>query len=473
MKLPMRSCLISSILLVSALGVAFAGCKSGAEDSDGGAGGAGSPSSGSMSSPTTGTPSSSGANSPTSTSSGTMPKPTEEISGSVTADKTLTADKDWLLKGVVLVEAGATLTIEPGTKVMGDADTLGTLVVKQGAKIHAVGAKDSPIVFTSALPVGARQAGDWGGVILLGKAPINQPGGSASVEGLATSETYGGADANDSSGEIDFVRIEFGGVELSPNNEINGLTLAGVGRGTKIDHVMVKVTLDDCFEFFGGTVDAKHLVCFRNGDDSFDADNGYSGRLQFLFSQKDPAHGEEDNGFEWDNDKDSSGNAPLTNPTVFNATLVGANADLPKEQYGMLLRRGAHGHIANAFITGFEACADIRNAPGTSVTIDHSVCVANTSANVAYVEDGSNMDTKKDDDAGLDDVAWFTGGEGDATTGALKDGFAATPDPRPAAMIPGATPPSDGFFDAAPYVGAFKDGADDWMTGAWIDFALN
>ncbi|MFO0612847.1 MAG: hypothetical protein U0414_09680 [Polyangiaceae bacterium] len=454
---------IRSLSLLLALGVLeLSGCKSGAEDGGGGAGGAGSTTGAAM-----GT---TGSTAPTSSSSGQTTKTTEEVTGSISSDKTLTADKDWLLKGIVLVEAGATLTIEPGTKVMGDADTLGTLVVLQGAKIHAVGTKDAPVVFTSALPVGSRQAGDWGGVILLGKAPINQPGGSASVEGLSTSETYGGSNPDDSSGALEYVRIEFGGVELSPDNEINGLTLAGVGRGTTIDHVMVKVTLDDCFEFFGGTVDAKHLVCFRNGDDSFDADNGYTGRLQFLFSQKDPAHGEEDNGFEWDNDKDSSANAPITSPTVFNATLCGANADIPKEQYGMLLRRGTHGRIANTFITGFEACADVRNAP-TSVTVDHDVCVGNTGANVAYVEDGSNMDTKKDDDAGLDDVAWFMSGPGDGVEGTLKDCFAATPDPRPVTPIAGVAPPNDGFFDAAPYVGAFKDATDDWMSGAWIDFS--
>ena len=410
----------------------------------------------------------------TSTGQGGAPnKMVEEVTGSITSDRTLTANKDWLLKGIVLVEAGATLTIEKGTKVMGDADSLGTLVVKQGGKLLAVGTKDEPVVFTSALPAGTRQSGDWGGVILLGKAPINIVGGTASVEGLQASEVYGGSDANDASGQLSYVRIEFSGVELSPNNEINGLTFAGVGRGTKVDHVMVKSTLDDCFEFFGGTVDAKYLVCYRNGDDSFDTDNGYSGRLQYLFSQKDPTHGAEDNGFEWDNDKDSSNSTPATNPTVYNATLCGANHDLAKEQYGMLLRRGTKGHIANTFISGFEACIDVRN-PNTSVTLDHTVCVGNQPENVAYAEDGSNIDTQVDDDMGFDERAWFTGGVGNTTAGAVVDCFGEVPNPRPTVTIPGATPPSDGFFDAsASYVGAFKDGSDDWMTGNWINWEQN
>ncbi len=426
---------------------------------------------------TSGNATSAGTTTPTSTTSagqgGASNKMVEEVTGNITSNKTLSASKDWLLKGIVLVEAGATLTIEKGTKVMGDSDSLGTLVIKQGGKLVAVGTKDEPIVFTSALPAGTRQSGDWGGVIVLGKAPINVAGGTASVEGLQASEIYGGSDANDDSGQISYVRIEFSGVELSPNNEINGLTFAGVGRGTKVDHVMVKTTLDDCFEFFGGTVDAKYLVCYRNGDDSFDTDNGYSGRLQYLFSQKDPTHGAEDNGFEWDNDKDSSNNTPATNPTVFNATICGANHDLAKQQYGMLLRRGTKGRISNAFFSGFEACVDVRN-PNTSVTVDHTVCVGNVPENVAYAEDGSNMDTQVDDDMAFDERTWFTSGEGNATAGAVVDCFGEVPNPRPSTMIPGATPPNDGFFDtSAGYVGAFKDGSDDWMTGSWINWEQN
>ena len=413
---------------------------------------------------------SSGTTNPSTSSGGVS----AELTGSITKDTTLTADKKWLLKGIVLVEAGATLTIEAGTTVTGEQSSNGTLVIKQGAKIKAVGTADKPIVFTSEKPAGQRAQGDWGGLILLGKAPINVPGGTASVEGLEASEVYGGTDPNDSSGQISYARVEFSGVALSEGNEINGITFGGVGKGTVIDHIMVKETLDDCFEFFGGTVDVKYLVCYRNGDDSFDTDNGYSGRLQFLFTQKDPKHDNaEDNGFEWDNDKDASNNTPQTSPTVYNATMCGANATLAAQQYGMLLRRGAGGSISNTFFSGWEACVDIRDA-NTSTTIDHSICVGNSPENIAYAEDGSNMDTQKDDDGTFDDRGWFTNGEGDAVTGAVANCFGDTPDPRPAAMIPGGTPPNDGFFDAsASYVGAFKDGSDNWMSGAWIDWAQN
>src|SRR5262249_14388090 len=155
---------------------------------------------------------------------------------------------DYLLKGIIQVKAGATLTIDPCTKIMGEKVSLGTLVIEPGAKIMAEGKVDQPIVFTSQGEPGDRAAGDWGGLIVLGKAPINVPGGVANVEGILGEGTqYGGNAADDSSGIIKYVRIEFSGVQLSPNNEINGLTLAGVGSKTTIDYVMVHQTLDDCF----------------------------------------------------------------------------------------------------------------------------------------------------------------------------------------------------------------------------------
>lgn len=398
-----------------------------------------------------------------------------EISGAITEDMALSADESYVLIGIVTVEDGATLTIPAGTTIFGDKATTGTLVVKQGGRIDAQGTKDEPIVFTSQLPAGQRAAGDWGGVILLGRAPINEAGGSASIEGLTTDETYGGTDAADSSGILRYVRIEFSGIEISPDNEINGLTMGGVGNGTTIDHVQVRHTLDDCFEFFGGTVNASHLVCYRNADDAFDFDEGYVGNLQFLFAQAKPGEPSDANGFESDNDSTTPTVTPRTNPTIYNVTLCGQNGDSADQQYGFLFRRGFMATIGNAIVSGWEAGVDVRDAPDTDVTISSSVFFGNTVNNIAYAEDGSNEDTEEDDDGGLDEVDWFNSATGTSVADpGLADCFAATPDPRPAAEIAGETPAGDAFFDtSATHVGAFKDATDDWMTGEWVSWTAN
>jgi hypothetical protein len=399
----------------------------------------------------------------------TDPKEVETVTGDITADTTFTADKDWMLQGVVRVQAGATLTIEQCTKVIGEKASLGTLIIEKGGQIDAVGTADEPIVFTSELPPGDRAAGDWGGLVILGDAPINEPGGMASIEGFTTSETYGGNTPDDSSGTLSYVRIEFSGVEIAPDNEINGLTLGGVGSGTQIDHIEVRYTLDDCFEFFGGTVNADHLVCFRNQDDGFDMDQGYVGNLQFLFLQQDPDHAAEDNGLECDNDVMNPGVTPVTDPTIWNVTLCGHNGDVPSQQYGFLFRRGFHADIGNLIVMGFEAGVDFRNVPPTDVNGESIVFFGNAPENVAYVEDGSNMDTQVDDDGAFDDRAWFAGVAGSSEEDpGIPDCFGDSPNPVPGATIAGGTPPN-GFDTSATYVGAF--GAENWATGNWIAWA--
>jgi hypothetical protein len=401
-------------------------------------------------------------------------KPTEDFTGNISTDTTLTADKNYLMKGVVHVEDGATLTIEPGTVIFGEKASKASLIVSQGGRIHAEGTPDLPIVFTSELPIGQRAAGDWGGLVLLGRAPINEGGGMSSIEGFTTTEPYGGNMANDSSGVLKYVRIEFSGIEIDVDNEINGLTLGGVGSGTEIDFIQVRHTLDDCFEFFGGTVNAKHLVCYRNGDDGFDMDEGYVGKLQFLYFQSTAGHGEEDNGFECDNDQDVPDLTPLTNPTIYNVTLCGQNGDTPKQQYGFLFRRGFNGTIGNAIVSGFEAAVDFRNKPFTSVTVTNSVFFGNAPENIAYAELGT-MAPEDDDDAGFDERGWFTGDTTNSEADPmLADCFADNPDPRPAATIAAEAPPNDGFFDTtATYKGAFKDPTDTWMSGGWLDWSQN
>ncbi len=402
----------------------------------------------------------SGGSTMTSTAAKCPGGPTESLPAEISADLTLTADKCWLIEGIVYVNAPAKLTIEPGTTLMGDQGTKGTLVVKPGAKIIADGKADEPIVFTSQKAAGSRAPGDWGGLIVLGSAPINVVGGKASVEGLAVSPDtqYGGDKADDDSGILRYVRIEFTGIQLSMNNEVNGLTLAGVGNKTIVENVMVHDTLDDCFEFFGGTVNAKHLVCAFNQDDGFDWDFGYSGKLQFLALAQDPLFEDDTNGFEADNDADASANTPISNPTIYNVTLCGKNqaVDGPKKQMGMLLRRSTKGKIANAVVTGFEWCADLRD-PLTDPTIESSICHGNTLLNVGEAAE----------------VEWFSGNGNSEVDPKIKDCFGATPDFTPEATLTenAATPPNDGFFDTtAKYIGAFEAG-NSWAEGAWVSYA--
>ncbi len=267
------------------------------------------------------------------------------LQGRITQNLTLTADKQYLLKGFVTVERGATLTIEPGTIIYGDKETKGSLIIKRGGKIYANGTKDRPIVFTSAQPVGRRAAGDWGGVLILGEAPINVPGGTAVVEGgLGDDGIYGGNNPDDSSGVFRYVRIEFPGVPYTPDNEINGLTLGGVGRKTLIEYVQVSYSGDDAFEWFGGNVNARYLVAYRTLDDDFDTDFGWSGKVQFALAIRDPniADVSGSNGFEADNDGTGTTNQPRTSGVFSNITLIGPMPDTTFTGYNPNYRRGAH-----------------------------------------------------------------------------------------------------------------------------------
>lgn len=421
---------------------------------------------------------------------GETAKTTETIEGDVTTSRTLDASKNWLLKGLVQVKAGQTLTIAKGTTLFGDNASKAILLVEPGAKLVAEGTADEPIVFTSQAPEGQKRAGDWGGIVLLGKAPVNIPGGKGNIEGIlktVSGTEYGGTDPNDSSGVLKYVRVEYAGVVLSQDNEVNGITFGGVGAGTVVDYVQVRMALDDCFEFFGGTVNAKHLVCQGNQDDGFDFDNGYQGKLQYLVLQQDPTHVGEDNGFEADNDANGSGNLPLTNPQVYNVTLCGKNADVDNAQFGMLIRRNARGTFGNMVVSGFESSLDVRDATGVALlapvagqpqldiksTLFFGAKGAGVVDDVAYPETGAAA-PNKDNDTGLDEVAWFK----TATRANLakQDPGISCFDPSapkfgPAASLTAGamTPPSDGFFEPSAYLGAFKDASDTWATtGKWV-----
>ena len=243
----------------------------------------------------------------------------------ITTNTTWTRNNIYLLNGFVYVDNGATLTIESGTIIKGDLTNKGTLIIRQGAKINATGTPTQPIVFTSNQPAGSRAPGDWGGVILLGRAPQNLPG-TPTIEGGVVG-TFGGTDPLDNSGVMQYVRIEFPGVAFLPDNEINGLTMGGVGAGTTLDHIQVTGSGDDSFEWFGGTVNAKYLIAMAGTDDDFDTDNGFSGRVQFGVAVRNPQRGDFaagglSNGFESDNDATGTANTPITSAVFSNMTIL-------------------------------------------------------------------------------------------------------------------------------------------------------
>jgi hypothetical protein len=402
-------------------------------------------------------------------------KPLAELSGDIEADAVLHCDESYLLKFTTFVKAGATLTIEKGTTLYGDTATKGTLVVQPGGRLVATGTAEQPIVFTSEnTPAGTARPGDWGGLIVLGNAPTNlraAGGGPARgrIEGITSGGEYGGSDPKDDSGVLSYVRIEYGGTEIAPNNEINGLTLGGVGNRTRLDHVSVRSTSDDCFEFFGGTVNGKYLVCQSAGDDGVDWDLGYRGKLQFVVLESREAAEGESNGFEGDNDPNGSFNTPVSEPTIFNATLCGPGHPSKKPNFGALLRHATRAHLANLLVTGFDAGLDVRDR--TEPDIRSSVFFENLGQDLAFEERAGGIGPFADDDNGFDErgvVLDPSRKNGTQNPGLSCSGGHA---PRPTQNFAerARTPPDDGFFDPeARYLGAFRDANDTWDAGRWV-----
>lgn len=329
----------------------------------------------------------------------TVTKPTTNtvVDGAtpITVNTRWTADKRYLLQGTIYVKAGATLTIDPGTVILGDKATKACLVIERGAKINAEGTVTKPIVFTSAQPKGSRSYGDWGGVILLGNAPTNKPL-TTSIEGINNAPSYGGTDPNDNSGVLKYVRIEFGGVALSVNNEINGLTLGGVGAGTKIEYVQVSYSGDDSIEWFGGTVNCKYLIAHRGWDDDFDTDFGYSGNVQFGLGIRDPqiADQSNSNGFESDNDGQASTDLPRTAANFSNMTVIGPldrGAASIHPQFGRAahLRRATQQSVFNSILTGYPVGIHVDGV----VTQADAVAGLLTVENTTLAANGKNLAT--------------------------------------------------------------------------------
>ncbi len=320
------------------------------------------------------------------------------LEGRITANRTLKADYVYKLRGLVYVTNGAILTIEPGTKIVGENGKTGGLIITRSSKIIADGTAAKPIVFTS--EAATPQRGDWAGLVLLGQAPTNASfngvqgvgaveGGINNSDGLGLYGTPSSQGQNpaDNSGILRYVRIEYAGYAFLPDNEINGLTLGGVGSGTVIDNVQVSYANDDSFEWFGGTVNCSHLISFRTLDDDFDTDNGYSGKVQFGISLRDSSVADisKSEAFESDNDAAGSSLLPQTSAVFSNMTVMGpketlANTGNSLFVWGAQIRRNSSLSIFNSIVMGYPNGLYIDATKGvpTDNNIPSSLFVQNT-----------------------------------------------------------------------------------------------
>jgi len=288
------------------------------------------------------------------------------LEGRITENRTLKAQYTYKLRGLVYVTNGAVLTIEPGTKIVGENGRNGGLIITRNAKLNADGTADKPIIFTS--EAATPQRGDWAGVVLLGNAPTNASfngqAGIGEIEGgINNSEgmgLYGGTNPADNSGILHYVRIEYAGYAFLPDKEINGLTFGGVGNQTVVDYIQVSYANDDSFEWFGGTVNCKHLISFRTLDDDFDTDNGFAGKVQFGIALRDSSVADVSNSeaFESDNDANGSSLTPQTSAVFSNMTVLGPkvnNTSIGNSKFlaGAQIRRNSSISIINSIIAGW------------------------------------------------------------------------------------------------------------------------
>lgn len=409
-----------------------------------------------------------------------------ELKGDIAADRTLKGGKFYTLKGSVRVLPGKTLTIEPCVKVIGENSDAVLAVLAApfgnpkdsckypsnlkpastgpGGKLVAVGEPMAPIIFTSARPVGQRAPGDWGGVLLLGNAQNDRAdpdfgtgqSARARVEGLSTVECHGyhASDFNtESSGNLSYVRIEYASRKFGADSETNGLTLASVGSGTELHYVEVSNSADDCFEWFGGTVNADHLIALNCDDDAFDGDEGYSGKLQFLFGRQGPISTENDpRGLEIS--QGPGFKSILTAEQLSNVTLCGNKSADSREHGGADFNEVPMVQVMNLFITGFSS---------------YGIQARNGTVNIDYARLFDQLPLFS-----VDGSSAFARGMGNGTE--LPDRFcncwANPPAPVPATPVPGGKP--SGFpDDKANYVGAFADASasSNWMRGLWVDWA--
>lgn len=424
------------------------------------------------------------------------------LSGKITSNLTLKANKIYKLRGLVYVTNGATLTIEPGTKIVGEADKNGALIITRGSKIMAEGTAANPIIFTSEKPSPKR--GDWAGVVILGNAPTNASfggqngvgeieGGINNSEGLGL---YGGNNAADNSGVLKYVRIEYAGYAFLPDKEINGLTFGGVGNGTTVDYVEVAYANDDSFEWFGGTVNCSHLISYKGLDDDFDTDNGFSGNIQFGIAVRDPqvADVSGSNAFESDNDANGSSLTPQTSATFSNMTIIGPiNSSAPGSinqlfQNALQIRRNSSISVFNSVFTGFPVGLFIdatkgvptdNNIVGNKLFFENNI-LAGTTTPLKFGPSTSTPTTYT-----LNDLTTWYNAKGNTILASTADVKLAgawapagtTPNFTPNAGSPLLTggvftnPKLTSWFTQVTYRGAVKDANDTWYAG-WTNFNL-
>lgn len=414
----------------------------------------------------------------------------------------------YILKGWVYIADGAELTIEPGTIIKGDKQTKASLIAERGGKLIAQGTATEPIVFTSEEAKGNRRPGDWGGIILCGKAKNNKS--EIQIEGGPRTK-HGGNDDADNSGVLSYVRIEFAGYPFQTDQEINGLTLGSVGSGTKIDHVQVSYSNDDSYEWFGGTVNCKYLIAYKGWDDDFDTDNGFSGKVQFGLSVRDSklADVSQSNSFESDNNADGSNSEPHTSAVFSNMTFIGPKAvdasfvndasyitggsyypnngsSLGKFQAAMHIRRDSHLNCFNSVVVGWPIGLILDNEKGDTQGAAtagkmklENIWMANVDAvgtdfNKIYVDGLYNYETKQVDESKPSfSSTFFKAQSGNQVYDAATGWFDTT------GYIPTSGSPllsaaaftnsllSSGF-DKVDYIGAFAAG-DTWLNG-WTNF---
>ncbi|MCX7909885.1 MAG: T9SS type A sorting domain-containing protein [Ignavibacteria bacterium] len=434
-------------------------------------------------------------------------KPDSVLRTPITSRVKLTSKKIYALDGYVFVDSLGVLEIEPGTIIIGD--TVGqnsALCINRGGKIFAQGTPNKPIVFTSSAPPGQRRAGDWGGVLICGLASTNHPGGEAALEGgIADANRvrgwFGGRNNpndNDNSGVLSYVRIEFAGIAAAPNQELNGLTLGGVGRGTKIDHVMVSYANDDSFEWFGGSVDGKYLIAYNGLDDDFDGDNGFSGRIQFGLSIRAPeiADVSTSHAFEFDNDAQGTYNTPHTQAVFSNITVIGPLKDTSwttgtgpnkyNSRYSTMvqIRRNARLSIVNSVMLGWPKGLEILSSGSQKAAASDSIVLRNNYIygikSALFYVDGTNPGIPSD---------WLLNPNfknvvdlSSPMKAQLTDPFAEVGliNPVPKSAAPylnsasfqdvGVVKLSDSYFDKVPYCGAFSPNLIERWDLPWAEY---
>jgi len=396
---------------------------------------------------------------------------TKNIKLNITDDCTLGADSTYNLQGLTFVKFGTTLTIREGATIKGKADgSLTALIVEKGGIINAVGTAAKPIVFTAGTSAPVRS--DFGGVVILGRAQLNVPTGSTDIEGLV-GVPYGGTDASDSSGVLQYVRIEYAGRLLGTDNELNGLTMGGVGSKTQISYVHMREGLDDCFEWFGGSVSAHHLVATGCDDDMFDYDLGWVGTLQFALGAHVGVTNTDANGIEADGRNGAEESLPRTAPSIANLTLIGTSTGGGNSMNGMRLRRGVAGQIYNSIVTGFGkgtvSGAAVRIDGNTSIRLvnndslkGHSIVAYNNGSRVNVSPAAGLTDSVATRAAAITKVGtWF---HSDTTN--LNITVAS---PKPTSTPTGTTLPSGKGFTPVTYIGAFDPAAATlWTAGGWM-----